>query len=91
MTLVTSVCRFTRHGVFQEHNPVADKSLMYIQDIKEQCLLWLSDYEGNHNPHFGGSYLSVAQHWSNEFASKHKLNADITRKPCYFTFYIYII
>jgi hypothetical protein len=43
MTLVTSVCRFTRHGAFQEHNPMADKALMYIQDTKEQCLLWLSD------------------------------------------------
>jgi len=81
-------CHFTRHGVFQEHKPMADKALMYTQDTKGQCLLWWSDYEGNHNPCFGGSYLSVTHHWSNEFASKHKLNADITRKPCYFTFYI---
>jgi hypothetical protein len=43
MTLVTSVCCFTRHGAFQEHNPMADKALMYIQDTKGQCLLWLSD------------------------------------------------
>jgi hypothetical protein len=91
MTLVTSVCHFTRHGVFQEHNPMANKALMCIQVTKAQCLLWLSDYEGNHNPRFGGSNLSVAHRWSNEFASKHKLNADITRKTCYFTFYIQII
>jgi hypothetical protein len=43
MALVTSVCHFTRHGVFQEHNPMADKALMYIKDTKGQCLLWLSD------------------------------------------------
>jgi len=38
---------------------MADKALMYIKDTKGQCLLWLSDYEGNHNPRFGGSSLSL--------------------------------
>jgi len=35
VTLVTSVCCFTRHALIQEHNPLAHKALMYIQDTMD--------------------------------------------------------
>ena len=73
MTLVTSNHCFTRHGVLQEHNLMADKAVMYMHGTMDcACYFWVIMKEII-IPFLSGSYLSVANHWSNEFASEYKI------------------
>ena len=88
---VTSVCCFTRLGLIQEHNPLAHKALMYIQDTMDCAYCGWESMNKIMIPFV----VAVIYLWHTNGAMNllvnTKLNADITRKPCYFTFYMKII
>jgi hypothetical protein len=44
----------------------------------------VKEYEKNHDPFRGGSYLSVAHQWGNEFASKHKIQCRYHKEAMLF-------
>jgi len=91
MTLVPSVCCFTRHGVLQEHNPLADKALMYIHDTMDSAHCgWVNMNEI--------IILFLVVHiylwhttWALNLLINTQLNEDITNMPYYFTFYMKLI